>query len=175
MISLLIKDLPLEIANCCSVKHFVCCFGRIRLTHASATLFSMIYAKCGAHHSENCALHPPCSDRKVINAKPTSCWCNSRILLGIELPTRWLQVQGYKPALLSAAPVKSGLSMAILSETRSDVQLPAMNTRLQAVVDILCWVLIALLVAATMRWIVWGSHQPRPHTIWGEPSEKPLN
>jgi hypothetical protein len=26
-----------------------------------------------------------------------------------------------------------------------------------------CWVLIALLAAATLRWIVWGSHQPSSH------------
>jgi hypothetical protein len=50
----------------------------------------------------------------------------------------------------------------------------AMKTR-QAVMNILCWVLIAVLAAATLRWIVWANHQPRPHSIWGEPSEKPLN
>jgi hypothetical protein len=50
-----------------------------------------------------------------------------------------------------------------------------MNTRFQAVKNILCWVVIALLAVATLRWIAWGSHQPRPYTIWGETSEKPLN
>jgi len=50
-----------------------------------------------------------------------------------------------------------------------------MNTRLQAVLNILCWVLIALLAVATLRWTVWASHQPRPHSVWGEPSEKPLD
>jgi len=50
-----------------------------------------------------------------------------------------------------------------------------MNTRRKASMNILCWLLIALLAAATLRWIAWGSHQPRPHSVWGEPSEKPLN
>jgi hypothetical protein len=49
----------------------------------------------------------------------------------------------------------------------------AMNTR--TVMNILCWLLIAVLAAATLRWVVWASDQPRPHTIWGELSKKPLN
>jgi hypothetical protein len=50
-----------------------------------------------------------------------------------------------------------------------------MKTRFQAAMNILCWVLIALLAVATLRWIGWANDQPRPHSVWGEPSEKPLN
>ena len=42
-------------------------------------------------------------------------------------------------------------------------------------VTILCWVAIAVLALATLRWIVWAKAQPRPNTIWGEPSDKALN
>jgi hypothetical protein len=41
--------------------------------------------------------------------------------------------------------------------------------------NILAWVLIAGLAIATFFWTVWASHQPRPHSVWGEPSEKPLS
>ncbi len=51
----------------------------------------------------------------------------------------------------------------------------AMNNRVRGMMNILCWVLIALLAVATLSWTVWASHQPRPHSIWGEPPEKPLN
>jgi hypothetical protein len=39
------------------------------------------------------------------------------------------------------------------------LQLAAMNTGRKASMNILCWILIALLAAATLRWIAWGSHQ----------------
>ena len=38
----------------------------------------------------------------------------------------------------------------------------------------LAWVLIALLLAATLWVVQWAAKQPRVHSIWGEPSEKPL-
>ena len=38
----------------------------------------------------------------------------------------------------------------------------------------LTWVLIALLLAATLWTVLWAAKQPRVHSIWGEPSEKPL-
>ena len=38
----------------------------------------------------------------------------------------------------------------------------------------LAWVLIALLLAATLWAVLWAAKQPRVHSIWGEPSEKPL-
>ena len=49
------------------------------------------------------------------------------------------------------------------------------NAGLRATLNVLAWVLIAGLVAATLLWTVWAGHQPRPHSVWGEPSEKPLN
>jgi len=48
------------------------------------------------------------------------------------------------------------------------------STRVRAV-NILSWVLIAVLAVATLLWTVWASHQPRTHSTWGEPSQKPLN
>jgi hypothetical protein len=38
----------------------------------------------------------------------------------------------------------------------------------------LAWVLIALLLAATLWVVQWAAKQPRVHSIWGEPSDKPL-
>ena len=38
----------------------------------------------------------------------------------------------------------------------------------------LAWVLIALLVVATLWAVLWAAKQPKVHSIWGEPSEKPL-
>jgi hypothetical protein len=49
------------------------------------------------------------------------------------------------------------------------------NSRPRAVMNILAWALIVGLTVATLVWTVWASHQPRPHSTWGEPSEKPLN
>jgi hypothetical protein len=49
------------------------------------------------------------------------------------------------------------------------------NIRFRAVMNILAWVSIALLAVATLVWTVWAAHQPRPQSVWGEPSEKPLN
>lgn len=46
--------------------------------------------------------------------------------------------------------------------------------RFRAVINILAWVLIAGLAISTLLWTVWASHQPRPHSVWGEPSDKPL-
>lgn len=49
------------------------------------------------------------------------------------------------------------------------------HTRLRTVMNVLAWALIAGLIVSTSLWVVWASHQPRPHSMWGEPSEKPLN
>ena len=49
------------------------------------------------------------------------------------------------------------------------------NSRVRGVMNVLAWALIAALTVATLVWTVWASHQPRPHSVWGEPSEKPLN
>ena len=38
----------------------------------------------------------------------------------------------------------------------------------------LAWILIALLLAATLWAVQWAAKQPRVHSIWGEPSEKPI-
>ena len=39
----------------------------------------------------------------------------------------------------------------------------------------LAWVLIALLLAATLWTVLWAAKQPKVHSIWGEPSEKPAD
>jgi hypothetical protein len=39
----------------------------------------------------------------------------------------------------------------------------------------LLWALIAILLAATFWAIQWASHQPAVHSIWGEPSQKPIS
>jgi hypothetical protein len=49
------------------------------------------------------------------------------------------------------------------------------NARLRVAVNFLAWILIAGLAGATLVWSVWSAHQPRPHSAWGEPSDKPLN
>lgn len=41
-------------------------------------------------------------------------------------------------------------------------------------VNALSWVLIGLLLAGTLWAVLWAAKQPRVHSIWGEPSEKPL-
>jgi len=40
---------------------------------------------------------------------------------------------------------------------------------------VLAWVLIALLLAATLWAVQWAAKQPKVHSIWGEPSDKPLS
>lgn len=41
--------------------------------------------------------------------------------------------------------------------------------------NVLAWVLIAVLLVATLWAFVWAGHQPKVHSIWGDPSEKPLS
>jgi hypothetical protein len=36
------------------------------------------------------------------------------------------------------------------------------------------WVLIAVMLAATLWAIQWAAHQPNVHSIWGDSSDKPL-
>jgi len=40
--------------------------------------------------------------------------------------------------------------------------------------DVLAWILIVILLAATLWAVQWAAKQPRVHSIWGEPSDKPL-
>jgi hypothetical protein len=40
--------------------------------------------------------------------------------------------------------------------------------------NVLAWVLIALLLAATLWAVMWAGKKPRVHSIWGEPSDVPL-
>ncbi len=49
------------------------------------------------------------------------------------------------------------------------------KTRSRAALNVLAWALIAVLAAATLVWTVWAGHQPKPHSIWGDASETPLN
>jgi hypothetical protein len=49
------------------------------------------------------------------------------------------------------------------------------NTRFRAAIRALAWLLIAGLSVATLLWTIWAGHQPRPHSSWGEPSDKPLD
>jgi hypothetical protein len=53
--------------------------------------------------------------------------------------------------------------------------LRALNARSRAVMNILAWLLIAALVVATVIWIGWSRHQPRPDPVLAEPSDDPLN
>ena len=41
--------------------------------------------------------------------------------------------------------------------------------------NVLAWVLIALLLAATLWAARWAAHRPEIHSIWGGSSETPLN
>jgi hypothetical protein len=45
---------------------------------------------------------------------------------------------------------------------------------MRRILNTLIWLLIALLAGATMWAIGWASHQPKVHSIWGEPSAKPI-
>jgi hypothetical protein len=46
---------------------------------------------------------------------------------------------------------------------------------LKRTLNVLAWVLIAVLAAATLWGVRWAAHQPRVHSISGEPSETPVN
>jgi hypothetical protein len=39
------------------------------------------------------------------------------------------------------------------------------------IIDALFWVFIALLLLGTLWAVRWAGHQPKTHTIWGEPSD----
>jgi len=52
---------------------------------------------------------------------------------------------------------------------------PRHNPVLKRILSVLAWGLIALLLAATLWAVQWAAHQPKVHSIWGEPSETPLN
>jgi hypothetical protein len=40
--------------------------------------------------------------------------------------------------------------------------------------NVLAWILIALLLAATLWAVQWAAKQPKVHSIWGEPSDSPI-
>ena len=46
---------------------------------------------------------------------------------------------------------------------------------LTKLLNVLAWVLIAALLVATLFAVQWAARQPKVHSIWGEPSEKPLS
>ncbi len=48
------------------------------------------------------------------------------------------------------------------------------SSRLKRMLSVLAWVLIGLLLGATLWAVRWAAKQPKPHSIWGEPSDKPL-
>lgn len=48
------------------------------------------------------------------------------------------------------------------------------RSALKRIFNVLTWVLIALLLAATLWAVVWARKQPRVHSIRGEPSDVPL-
>jgi len=52
---------------------------------------------------------------------------------------------------------------------------PLENSAFKRTLNVLAWVLIAVLLAATLWWVQWAAKQPKVHSIWGEPSETPLN
>jgi hypothetical protein len=52
---------------------------------------------------------------------------------------------------------------------------PPRNSAFKRTLNVLAWVLIAVLQAATLWWVQWAAKQPKVHSIWGEPSEAPLN
>ena len=41
-------------------------------------------------------------------------------------------------------------------------------------VNVLAWILIALLLAATLWAVQWAAKQPKVHSILGEPSDSPI-
>ena len=49
-----------------------------------------------------------------------------------------------------------------------------MSPTVKKTIDALLWVLIALLLLGTLWAVRWASQQPKVHTIWGEPSDKPI-
>jgi len=48
------------------------------------------------------------------------------------------------------------------------------SSAFKRILNVLAWVLIALLLAATLWAVQWAAKQPKVHSIWGEPSDKPL-
>jgi hypothetical protein len=42
------------------------------------------------------------------------------------------------------------------------------------ILNVLTWILIALLLAATLWAVQWAAKQPKVHSIWGEPSDSPI-
>jgi hypothetical protein len=48
------------------------------------------------------------------------------------------------------------------------------RSALKRILEVVAWVLIALLLAATLWAVQWASRQPKVHSIWGEPSDRPL-
>jgi hypothetical protein len=53
-------------------------------------------------------------------------------------------------------------------------QLEHQSSVLKRTLNVLAWVLIALLLAATLWAVQWAAKQPRVHSIWGEPSDSPI-
>jgi hypothetical protein len=49
-----------------------------------------------------------------------------------------------------------------------------MSPPVKKTLDALLWVLIALLLLGTLWAVRWAGLQPKVHTIWGEPSDKPI-
>ena len=45
------------------------------------------------------------------------------------------------------------------------------KSALKRTLDVLGWVLIFVLLAATLWGVHWASKQPKVHSIWGEPSD----
>jgi hypothetical protein len=68
---------------------------------------------------------------------------------------------------LAEASEPSGISFQPMKQ-------PRRNSAFNRTLNVLAWVLIALLVGATLWTIQWAAHQPKVHSIWGEPSETPL-
>ena len=48
------------------------------------------------------------------------------------------------------------------------------NSVFTRTLNVLTWVLIAVLLAATLWWVHWAAKQPRVHSIWGDPSDSPI-
>ena len=61
-----------------------------------------------------------------------------------------------------------------LSSERSIKLAGASRSVFKRTLNVLTWVLIALLVAATLWAVLWAARQPKVHSIWGEAPEKPL-
>jgi hypothetical protein len=50
-----------------------------------------------------------------------------------------------------------------------------LNSRVREVFTAMSWVLIGVLVAATLLWMLWANQQPNVPSVWGGASGKPLN